>query len=42
MTDLDARADRVRAIVESNFGRIIDCDGTTMKVEVPADVSTST
>ena len=39
MIDLDARADRVRAIVEGNFGRVIDRNGDTMVVEVPADVS---
>jgi len=26
MIDLDARADRVRAIVEANFGGFIGCD----------------
>jgi hypothetical protein len=30
MTDIEARADRVRAIAEVNFGRVIDRNGNAM------------
>ena len=39
MTDLDARAERVRAIAESNHGRVVDRVGYVMTVEIPADIS---
>jgi hypothetical protein len=38
--DLDARAERVRAVVEGNLGKAIDCDGNTIEIEIPADVAT--
>lgn len=37
--DLDARADRVRAVVEGNFGSVIGREGDVMTIAVPADVS---
>jgi hypothetical protein len=39
VTDLDARADRVRQIAESLFGKVLSRDGDTMRVEIPADMS---
>jgi hypothetical protein len=39
MTDIEARAERVRAVVEANFGRVIGRDGDAMTVEIPADVA---
>jgi hypothetical protein len=39
MIELDARADRVRAAVEGNFGRVIGRDGNTLRIEVPADIA---
>src|SRR5271157_4181781 len=39
VTDLDARADRVRAIVEGHFGCVVGCNGDMMLGEVPADIS---
>ena len=41
MIDLDARANRARAIAEGNHGRVISRDGDVMTVEVPADISPS-
>jgi hypothetical protein len=37
--DLDPRADRVRQIAESLFGKVLDRDGAEMHVEIPADMS---
>lgn len=39
MSDLKERADRVRAIVEANHGKVIDRTGDIVTVEVPADVA---
>ena len=36
MTDLDARAARVTAITEANFGKVHSREGEIMIVEVPA------
>jgi hypothetical protein len=41
LSDLDARADRVRQIAESLFGKVLSHDGDTLRVEVPADLSMS-
>jgi hypothetical protein len=37
MTDLDARADRVKAIAECVGGKVLDRNGNTVRVEIPAD-----
>jgi hypothetical protein len=39
MTDLEARADRVRAVVEGNHGRVIKREGIVIEIEVPADIA---
>jgi hypothetical protein len=39
MSDLEARADRVRAVTEANFGKVISRDGDVMTIEVPADIA---
>lgn len=39
MTDLSARADRVRQIAEQLHGNVLDRDGDTMRVEIPSDLS---
>jgi hypothetical protein len=39
MTDIEARADRVRAIVEGNHGKIIERIGDKITFEVPADIA---
>jgi hypothetical protein len=39
MTDLDARAERVRAIAEGNSGTVIKRGGDIMEIEVPADIA---
>ena len=41
MIDLDARANRARAIAEGNHGRVISRDGDVMTVEMPADIAPS-
>jgi hypothetical protein len=38
MTDLDTRAERVRAIVTSLHGKVLDRQDDVMTVEVPADI----
>lgn len=38
MPDLDPRADRVKAIIESLFGSVISRDRNTMIIEAPADL----
>ena len=38
MTDLEARAERVRAIAEGNHGRVIARDVNSMMIEVPAEI----
>jgi hypothetical protein len=38
-TDLTDRADRVRAVVEGNHGKVIDCTDDVMTVEIPADIA---
>jgi hypothetical protein len=35
MTDLDARAERVRGVVEGNHGNVIGRGGNVMRVELP-------
>jgi hypothetical protein len=37
--DLAARADRVHALVEGYFGKVLDRQGTVMIVEIPADIA---
>ena len=37
--ELKDRADRVKAIVERNFGRILSRDGDVMRIETPADLA---
>jgi hypothetical protein len=39
MTDLEARADRVRAVVEGNHGKVLGRHGNTMRIEIPADIA---
>ncbi len=39
MNDLDVRADRVRSIVEGNFGKIIKRVDNIMEIELPADIA---
>jgi hypothetical protein len=39
MTDLSARADRVRQIAESLFGKLLSIDDDVAEAEVPADLS---
>jgi hypothetical protein len=39
MTDLEARADCIRVIVEGHRGKVIDRVGNVMTFEMPADVS---
>src|SRR5262245_17158725 len=39
MTDLVARAARVRLVVQGHHGRVLHRDGDVMTIEVPADVS---
>jgi hypothetical protein len=41
MTDLDARAERVRVIVEAHRSKVIDRIRNVLTIEVPADVSIS-
>lgn len=38
MTDIEARAERVRQIAESLYGSVLDRDGDTLWCEVPADL----
>jgi hypothetical protein len=38
MTDLDARADRVRQIAHTLYGRVLDRNRNKMVIEVPADL----
>jgi hypothetical protein len=38
MTDLDARADRVRMICHTLFGKVLDRDGHLLTIEIPADL----
>jgi hypothetical protein len=37
--DLSARAERVKAIVQANHGKVIDRTGNIMMVEIPADIA---
>jgi hypothetical protein len=37
--DTDQRAERVRQIVEGNFGRVAFRDGNRVVVDVPADIA---
>jgi len=39
MTDLQARADRVCAVVEGNHGKVLGRDGNTLRIEIPADIA---
>jgi hypothetical protein len=39
MIDLEARAGRVRAVVEGNFGKVIGREGNVMQIELPADIA---
>jgi hypothetical protein len=39
MTDLEARADRVRAVVQGHHGKVIRRIGDTIEIEVPADIA---
>jgi hypothetical protein len=36
--DLTARADRVKQIATSLYGRVLDREGDTMRAEIPADL----
>jgi hypothetical protein len=36
---IEARADRVRALIEANFGSVLERNGDVMLIEVPADIS---
>jgi hypothetical protein len=36
--DLDARADRVKAIAECVSGKVLDHNGDTVRIEIPADL----
>jgi hypothetical protein len=38
-TDLEARSDRVRAIAECVGGKVIDRNGNTVRIEIPADTA---
>jgi hypothetical protein len=39
MTDLDARAQHIKAVVEGHQGTIIKCDGEHLIFELPADIA---
>jgi hypothetical protein len=39
MCDLAARADRVKAIAECVGGKVIDRNGNTVRIEIPADTA---
>lgn len=39
MTDIEARANRVRAVAESVGGKVLDRNGDAMRIEIPADVA---
>jgi hypothetical protein len=41
MSDVNARADRVRTIVEAVYGRVIGRSRNVMQVEIPADLISS-
>ena len=36
--DLDAGADRVKAIAECVSGKVLDHNGDTVRIEIPADL----
>lgn len=40
MNDIAARADRVRAVVEGNHGKVTNHNGDVIEFEVPADIAT--
>jgi hypothetical protein len=39
MSDLAARADRVKAIAECVGGKVLDRNGDTVRIEIPADTA---
>jgi hypothetical protein len=40
MSDVEARADRVRAIAECVGGKVLDRNGDAVRIEIPADTAT--